>query len=167
MPRRSRSWWVSPTGSTRPPRVMTSVYKTFDNPDNRTHPMRRPISSLLLPLVLACVASQPLSAAPAPKEAQADPAHNPLIWADVPDIAIIRVGKTYYMSSTTMHMSPGLPIMKSTDLVNWEIASYAYETLADTDEFNLKDGKNDYSKGSWASSLRYHNGTFYATTFSL
>ena len=39
------------------------------------------------------------------------PAHNPVIWADVPDPAVIRVGETYYMSSTTMHMSPGLPIM--------------------------------------------------------
>ena len=68
---------------------------------------------LLVTLVLASVASQPLPAAPA------DPAHNPLIWADVPDIAIIRVGTTYYMSSTTMHMSPGLPIMESADLVNW------------------------------------------------
>ncbi len=94
-------------------------------------------------------------------------AQNPILWADVPDMAIVRVGRTYYMSSTTMHMSPGLPIMKSTDLVNWQIASYAYETLADTDELNLKDGKNDYSKGSWASSLRYQDGTFYATTFSL
>ncbi len=94
-------------------------------------------------------------------------AQNPILWADVPDIAIVRVGDTYYMSSTTMHMSPGLPIMKSKDLVNWKIASYAYETLADTDALNLKDGKNDYSMGSWASSLRYHNGTFYATTFSL
>jgi beta-xylosidase len=94
-------------------------------------------------------------------------AHNPILWADVPDIAMVRVGDTYYMSSTTMHMSPGLPIMKSKDLVNWKIASYAYETLADTNELNLTDGKNDYGKGSWASSLRYHNGTFYATTFSL
>ena len=75
--------------------------------------MNRPILSLLVTLVLASTASQPLPAAPA------DLAHNPIIWADVPDIAIMRVGKTYYMSSTTMHMSPGLPIMKSTDLVNW------------------------------------------------
>ena len=74
---------------------------------------------LLVTLVLVSVASQPLPAAPA------DPAHNPLIWADVPDIAMIRVGKTYYMSSTTMHMSPGLPIMKSEDLVNWRMTSYA------------------------------------------
>ena len=38
---------------------------------------------------------------------QAEPARNPIIWADVPDVAAIRVGDTYYMSSTTMHMSPG------------------------------------------------------------
>ncbi|MBC8135570.1 MAG: family 43 glycosylhydrolase, partial [Fibrella sp.] len=61
-------------------------------------------------------------------------AENPILYADVPDIAVIRVGDTYYMSSTTMHMSPGLPIMKSRDLVNWEMASYAYETLGDTDK---------------------------------
>ncbi|WP_082616109.1 family 43 glycosylhydrolase [Massilia sp. Root418] len=102
---------------------------------------------------------------PLPK-AVAHPAHNPLIWADVPDIAVIRVGKTYYMSSTTMHMSPGLPIMKSTDLVNWSMASYAYDTLADSETYRLENGKNAYGAGSWASSLRYHNGVFHASTFS-
>ncbi len=122
--------------------------------------MNRPILSLLVPLVLASVASQPLPAAPA------DPAHNPLIWADVPDIAMIRVGKTYYMSSTTMHMSPGLPIMESSDLVNWRMASYAYETLADNEALRLENGKNAYGLGSWASSLRFHDGVFYASTFS-
>ncbi|MDQ3815088.1 MAG: glycoside hydrolase 43 family protein [Armatimonadota bacterium] len=91
---------------------------------------------------------------------------NPIIWADVPDMAMIRVGDTYYMSSTTMHMSPGLPIMKSKDLVNWELVSYAYDRLADNDALNLQNGQNSYGRGSWASSLRYHNGTFYASTFS-
>lgn len=93
-------------------------------------------------------------------------ARNPIIYADVPDMAMICVGDTYYMSSTTMHMSPGLPIMKSTDLVNWEIVSYAYDTLADNDALTLQNGRNAYGAGSWASSLRYHQGTFYATTFS-
>jgi beta-xylosidase len=51
-------------------------------------------------------------------EARAESARNPVIWADVPDVAAIRVGDTYYMASTTMHMSPGLPIMKSKDLIN-------------------------------------------------
>jgi beta-xylosidase len=120
----------------------------------------RRIFSLLMVFVLTSVAPEALPAV------QADTAHNPLIWADVPDIAIIRVGKNYYMSSTTMHMSPGLPIMKSTDLVNWSMASYAYETLMDNEALRLENGKNAYGAGSWASSLRYHNGVFYASTFS-
>ncbi|UCG55987.1 MAG: glycoside hydrolase 43 family protein [Phycisphaerales bacterium] len=97
---------------------------------------------------------------------QAKPARNPIIWADVPDLAIIRVGGTYYMSSTTMHMSPGLPIMKSKDLVNWQLISYAYDTLADNDALTLHNGRNAYGAGSWASSLRHHDETFYVSTFS-
>jgi beta-xylosidase len=93
-------------------------------------------------------------------------ATNPIIWADVPDRAVIRVGDTYYMSSTTMHMSPGLPIMKSADLVNWELIGYSYDTLEDNDSLTLQNGKKAYGAGSWASSLRYHNGTFYVSTFS-
>lgn len=93
-------------------------------------------------------------------------ARNPIIYADVPDLSMIRVGDTYYMSSTTMHMSPGVPVMKSKDLVNWEMVSYAYDTLADTDALNLENGKTSYGRGSWASSLRFHNGTYYLSTFS-
>jgi beta-xylosidase len=93
-------------------------------------------------------------------------ARNPIIYADVPDVAIIRVGDTYYMSSTTMHMSPGLPIMKSKDLVNWQLVNYAYATLDSLDELNLTNGKNTYGRGSWASSLRFHKGLYYVTTFS-
>lgn len=93
-------------------------------------------------------------------------ATNPIIFADVPDISIIRVADNYYMSSTTMHMSPGVPIMKSNDLVNWKLVSYAYDTLVSNDEMNLDNGKSTYGRGSWASSLRYHNGTFYVSTFA-
>lgn len=114
-----------------------------------------------LPLLAALIVSAILHAAEPPQQAT-----NPIIHADVPDMAMIRVGDTYYMSSTTMHMSPGFPIMKSKDLVNWEIVSYAYDTLADNDALTLQNGRNAYGAGSWASSLRYHKGTFYATTFS-
>lgn len=93
-------------------------------------------------------------------------AENPIIFADVPDVAMIRVGENYYMSSTTMHMNPGVPIMKSTDLVNWKLINYAYDTLADMPELNLAEGKSIYGRGSWASSLRYHNGMYYVTTFA-
>lgn len=96
----------------------------------------------------------------------AQTAQNPVIFADVPDLSMIRVGNTYYMSSTTMHLSPGLPIMKSKDLVNWQLAGYAYDTLASVDALNLTNGKSTYGRGSWASSLRYHNGLYYVTTFA-
>lgn len=96
----------------------------------------------------------------------AQKALNPIIFADVPDMSMIRVGDTFYMASTTMHMCPGVPIMKSKDLVNWEIVSYAYDTLGDDDALSLVNGKSNYGRGSWASSLRYHNGIYYVATFS-
>jgi beta-xylosidase len=96
----------------------------------------------------------------------AQQASNPLIFADVPDLSMIRVGNTYYMSSTTMHMNPGVPIMKSTDLVNWKIVNYPYHVLAENDEQTLNHGKSDYGRGSWASSLRFHKGVYYVSTFS-
>ncbi|MBP5378249.1 MAG: family 43 glycosylhydrolase [Ruminococcus sp.] len=90
--------------------------------------------------------------------------NNPIIWADVPDDDIIRVGDTYYMVSTTMFFSPGAPIMKSKDLANWEICNYVFDTYANGDVQNLKNGKNDYSHGQWATSLRYNEkkGKYYA-----
>ena len=98
--------------------------------------------------------------------AQFNSALNPIIFADVPDMSMVRVGDTYYMSSTTMHMSPGVPVMKSKDLVNWQIVSYAYDTLGNVDALTLNNGKNAYGKGTWASSIRYHNDTYYISTFS-
>lgn len=98
--------------------------------------------------------------------AQNSKARNPIIFADVPDMSMIRVGDTYYMSSTTMHMSPGVPIMKSKDLINWEIVNYAYQTLGEMDELSLVNGKSTYGRGSWASTIRFHKGLFYVTTFA-
>jgi xylan 1,4-beta-xylosidase len=83
---------------------------------------------------------------------------NPIIWADVPDISIVHVGTKYYMSSTTMHFTPGVPIMESNDMVNWRIISYCQPTLVNC---NLTSSSNQYGKGTWASSIQYKNGTFY------
>jgi beta-xylosidase len=98
--------------------------------------------------------------------AQVNQAQNPVIFADVPDMSMIRVGDTYYMSSTTMHMAPGVPIMKSKDLANWTIINYAYDTLANVDAMNLVNGKSTYGKGTWASCINYQKGTFYVSTFA-
>lgn len=70
------------------------------------------------------------------------------------------------MSSTTMHMNPGLPIMKSDNLVNWKLVNYAYSTLTDSPEMKLEEGLNSYGRGSWASSLRYVDGVYYVSTFA-
>lgn len=86
---------------------------------------------------------------------------NPVFWADVPDPDVIRVGDDFYMVSTTMHLVPGAPIMHSKDLVNWEIVSYLYDRLDDKPNYDLKEG-TVYGRGQWATSLRYHNGTYYA-----
>lgn len=86
---------------------------------------------------------------------------NPLFWADIPDIDVIRVGTSFYMISTTMHMMPGCPIMKSENLADWEIIGYVYDQIEDNDAYNLQDGENVYGQGQWATSLRYHEGTFY------
>ena len=93
-----------------------------------------------LPLGFAMLAilGAPLAGAAAPPAK----ASNPIIHADVPDMSMIRVGNAYYMSSTTMHMNPGVPIMKSTDLVNWRTIGYAHEALDDVDELNLANDKN-------------------------
>ena len=86
---------------------------------------------------------------------------NPVVLADVPDVDVIRVDDDYFMISTTMHMMPGAPIMHSKDLVNWEIISYLYDSINERPQNNLEDGAI-YGLGQWASSLRYHNGTYYA-----
>lgn len=90
----------------------------------------------------------------------------PVIFADVPDNSILRVGDLYYMSSTTMHMSPGVPIMKSRDLVNWDVIGHACGVPMGDGALALQEGRDAYGAGSWASSLRHHGGIFYATTFS-
>lgn len=115
---------------------------------------------------ILCIAAILLSGHFMDLSAQVKKAQNPIIFSDVPDMSMLRVGDTYYMSSTTMHMSPGVPIMKSKDLVNWKMVNYAYNTLDDVDALNLNNGQSTYGRGSWASSLRYNKGTYYVTTFA-
>ena len=85
---------------------------------------------------------------------------NPIIWADVPDLSITRNGDDFYLISTTMHLMPGAPIMHSKDLVQWEMASYVFDTLNDNSKYDLLDG-TVYGRGQWASSIRYHKGKYY------
>lgn len=96
-----------------------------------------------------------------PVEVQSATFKNPVVWADVPDPDVIRVGDYFYMVSTTMHLMPGAPVMRSKDLVNWETVSYLFDKLHETPKYDMEEG-TVYGRGQWATSIRYHDGKFYA-----
>jgi beta-xylosidase len=99
--------------------------------------------------------------------------NNPMLWADVPDPDVIRVGDTFYLVSTTMHLMPGAPVMASKDLKNWETVGYIFDRLTDSPKYDLafslpldkQSGEGVgtvYGRGQWATSLKYHDGKFWA-----
>ena len=54
---------------------------------------------------------------------------NPVFWEDLADADVFRVGDTFYYSASTMHYSPGAPILRSYDLVHWEFVGHAVPSL--------------------------------------
>ena len=87
---------------------------------------------------------------------------NPLFYDEFSDPDILRVGDDYYLAGTTMHTVPGLVILHSKDLVNWENISYCFDRFDFPDEaFSLKNHKEIYGQGIWAPAIRYANEQFY------
>lgn len=86
---------------------------------------------------------------------------NPIFYNECSDPDIIRVGEDFYLTSTTMHSVPGLPILHSKDLVNWELLSYALTEFEFGNEFMLEQGRELYGQGIWAPCIRYHEDVFY------
>jgi beta-xylosidase len=126
------------------------------------------ISAIAERLALAALAlfvfvSKPLAQespiVPVPQQAEF---HNPVLWEDLPDTDILRVGDAYYYSASTMHYSPGAPILRSFDLVNWEFVGHSVPVLDFSPAYDLN-GSSAYVKGVWASFLGYRksNKTFY------
>jgi len=91
---------------------------------------------------------------------------NPLIAADFPDPDVVLVDDTYYMVSTTMFVFPGVTILKSKDLVNWEYCSNAVPRFDFSKCYDL-DGCSRYAHGQWATSLKYNKGKFYLLFITL
>ncbi|MEV6633616.1 glycoside hydrolase 43 family protein [Actinoplanes sp. NPDC051470] len=88
---------------------------------------------------------------------------NPVVWQDFADGDIIRVGDVYYYSASTMHYSPGAPVLRSYDLVNWEYAGHSVPRLDfDSSAYDLTGGRA-YVKGIWASAFNYRpaRNTYY------
>lgn len=86
---------------------------------------------------------------------------NPVIPADYSDLDCIRVGDDYYAISSTMQFSPGMTVLHSRDLVNWEIAGNAVADLNQISNAMTWQEMDRYGRGIWAGTLRYHNGRFY------
>ena len=127
--------------------------------------MRHFFSALLLSMLCAVGVAQ--------QQMKEEPIKNPMLWADVPDPDVIRVGDTFYLVSTTMHLMPGAPVMASKDLKNWETVGYIFDKLTDSPKYDLafslplEDQKGEnvgtvYGRGQWATSLKYHDGKFWA-----
>jgi beta-xylosidase len=100
---------------------------------------------------------------------------NPILFADYSDPDVIRVGRDYYLVASSFHFSPGLPVLKSQDLVHWKIIGHVLPTLPFAPEYNLVAPFTltdatvrpvgpglRYAGGVWAPAIRYHDGLFYA-----
>lgn len=86
-----------------------------------------------------------------------------IIPSDFPDPDVIRVDDTYYLISTTMHMTPGAVILRSYNLLDWEFCSYVFDELDGTDGQKLADDKGIYGRGMWAACLRHHADKFWVS----
>jgi beta-xylosidase len=82
---------------------------------------------------------------------------NPILHADYSDPDIVRVGDDYYMTASSFNAAPGLPILHSKDLVNWELVNYALHKQIPLDVFD----KPQHGNGVWAPCIRFHNGEYY------
>jgi beta-xylosidase len=87
---------------------------------------------------------------------------NPVLWEDFPDNDIFRLGNAYYYSASSFQESPGAPIMRSYDLVHWQVVGHSVPSLDFGSQYSLIGGRA-YVHGIWASTLRYRqsNSTFY------
>lgn len=82
---------------------------------------------------------------------------NPVINADYSDPDVVCVGDDYYMTASSFNCIPGLPILHSKDLVNWELIGHAVTKLQPKAVFD----RPSHGNGVWAPCISYHNGEFY------
>ena len=82
---------------------------------------------------------------------------NPILHADYSDPDVVGVNGDYYMTSSSFNAAPGLPVLYSRDLINWQLINYALPRQFPDEMFKIP----QHGNGVWAPSIRYHNGEFY------
>ncbi|XLZ69795.1 glycoside hydrolase 43 family protein [Massilia sp. SR12] len=124
---------------------------------------RRAMASALLPLAALASGTLAVAAEPFVPRAPWTPDlgngryRNPILHADYSDPDAIRVGKRYYMTSSSFSNVPGLPLLESDDMVNWRLVGHVLPRLVPEDAFRTP----QHGKGVWAPSLRHHAGKFW------
>ena len=87
---------------------------------------------------------------------------NPILHADYSDPDAIRVGDDFYMTASSFNSAPGLPVLHSKDLVNWQLINYVFTRQMPYDVF----ANTQHGGGVWAPAIRYHNGEYYIFNIS-
>lgn len=82
---------------------------------------------------------------------------NPILYADYSDPDAIRVGKDFYMVSSSFNCVPGIPVLHSRDLVNWRLVNHVFDRQIPDSAFSTP----QHGNGAWAPSIRYHNREYY------
>ena len=82
---------------------------------------------------------------------------NPILHVDYSDPDVVAVGGHYYMTASSFNSAPGLPILHSTDLVNWELINYALPVQVPRKTYDIP----QHGNGVWAPNIRFHDGKFW------
>ena len=114
--------------------------------------MGNKIYSIAIPLVMFLLAS-----CNSPNREASETYSNPVLHADYSDPDVIRVDDSYYMVTSSFNCVPGLPVLRSEDLVSWQLIGHALNRLQPYEQFR----KVQHGGGVWAPCIRYHNNEFY------
>lgn len=115
------------------------------------------INILLFSTITGCTGQPQKQSSPWQPDLGNGEYQNPILHADYSDPDVIRAGGTYYMTSSSFNSAPGLPLLQSNDMVNWELVGYALPQQIPQDIFSLP----QHGKGVWAPCLRYHANKFW------
>jgi beta-xylosidase len=85
---------------------------------------------------------------------------NPILFSDYSDPDVIRVGESYYLVASSFHFMPGIPVLESHDMVNWQIVAHVFPRLEIDPRYSMIGGAR-YAQGAWAPAIRFHAGRFY------
>ncbi|HSB02429.1 MAG TPA: glycoside hydrolase family 43 protein [Anaerolineales bacterium] len=81
---------------------------------------------------------------------------NPILPGFYPDPSVCRVGDDYYLVTSTFEYFPGLPVFHSRDLVHWHQIGHVLDRPSQLPLDGIR-----FSRGLYAPTIRYSNGTFY------